>query len=143
MSGSDATTTGQALVDVTGLTFNATPSSMYEFEALLDVSTTAVVTGTKYGVNVSPAPTRIYATFVGPTTVAANLQTMVTSGTNANNISSATFLTTASETGLVVIKGYFVTSASASPVFSIRHLKVTSGTSTVKIGSILKVRKIG
>jgi hypothetical protein len=67
---------------------------------------------------------------------------MVTSGTNANNISSATFLTTASETGLVAIKGYFVTSASASPVFSIRHLKVTSGTSTVKIGSILKVRKI-
>jgi hypothetical protein len=36
-----------------------------------------------------------------------------------------------------------VTSAGASPVFSIRHLKVTSGTNTVKIGSILKVRKIG
>jgi hypothetical protein len=102
-----------------------------------------VTTGTKYGVNVSPAPTRIYATFTGPTSVASNLQTTQTSGTNATNIASAAFLTTASETGLVVIDGYFVTSASASPVFSIRHLKVTSGTSTVKIGSILKVRKIG
>ena len=75
--------------------------------------------------------------------MASNLQTMQTSSTNATNIPSAAFLTSASETGLVVIDGYFVTSASASPDFSIRHLKATSGTSTVKIGSILKVRKIG
>ena len=142
MSGSDATATGQTLVDVTGLTFNAAPSSTYEFETLLDVSTTAVTkTGTKYGVNVSPAPTRIFSTFVGPTTSPASVRTMVTGGANADDIASATFLTTASETGLL-FKGYFVTSASASPDFSIRHLKVTSGTSTVKIGSILKVRKI-
>lgn len=143
VAGSDATTTGQALVDVTGLvTGTLTVSAVYEFEAVLFVSTTAVATGTQYGVNVTVAPTSIFANYQGPTTVAANVQSMLDSGTNANNIASGTFLTTASETGCVVIKGVFKTAGSGSPVFSVRHLKVTSGTSTVAIGSSLKVRRV-
>lgn len=143
VSGSDATTTGQTLVDITGLvTGTLSISSSYEYEAVLYCTTTAVTTGTEYGVNVSVSPTNIVADYIGPTTVAANVQTMQVSGTNANHIASAAFLTTASEDGCIFIKGFFTTAGSGSPVFSIQHLKVTSGTSTVKIGSVLRIRKL-
>jgi hypothetical protein len=144
VSGSDATTTGQSLVDVTGLvTGTLSVSSRYEFEAVLSVSTTAVATGTEYGAHVTQAPTNIFALYSGPTTVAANVQVGQTVGTNADNVATTpAFLTTASETGVVTIKGFFTTGAGAGPVFSIRHLKATSGTSTVAIGSVLRVRKL-
>lgn len=144
VSGSDVTTTGQALVDITGLvTGTLSISSSYEFEAVLYCTTSAVGTGTEYGVNVTQAPTNISVLYTGPTTVAANVQVCQTIGTNANNIiATPAFLTTASEDGCIFIKGFFTTGAGASPVFSIRHLKVTSGTSTVKIGSVLRIRKL-
>ena len=60
----------------------------------------------------------------------------------ANNTADGTaFLTTSAETGHIHISGFFFTAATGSPVFSIRHLKVTSGTSTVKVGSMLRIRK--
>jgi hypothetical protein len=140
VTSSDATTTGQALADITGLVSGTLGiSTNYSFDAILYVTTTAVTTGTQYGVHVSVAPTRIAGQFVGPTTVAANQQTMLVSGANADNIASGTYLTTASEEGVVRITGFFTTAGSGSPVFSIRHLKVTSGTSTVKVGSSLSI----
>lgn|GEM_PF-6831679 len=143
VTSSDATTTGQSLVDVTGLvTDTLSVSSSYEFEAILYCTTSNVTTGTKYGVHVSVAPTRIAANYIGATTVSSNLQTMQGSGTNADAIASAAFLTTASEEGVIQIRGFFTTAGSGSPVFSIQHLKVTSGTSTVKVGSNLKIRKL-
>jgi hypothetical protein len=140
VTSSDATTTGQSLVDVTGLVSGTLAiSTNYTFEAILYGTTTAVTTGTEYGVHISVAPTRIAADYIGPTTVSANVQTMAVSGTNADNIATPAFLTTASEEGVIKISGFFTTAGSGSPVFSIRHLKVTSGTSTVKVGSILSV----
>lgn len=142
VSSSDATTTGQTLVDITGLvTGTLALNTNYIFQGVLYVTTTAVTTGTQYGTNVTVAPTRIAGNYIGPTTVASNVQTMLASGTNANNIASGTFLTTASEEGVVLIDGFVTTAGSGSPVFSLRHLKVTSGTSTVKIGSRLTVCK--
>jgi len=141
----DATTTGQSLVDVTGLVTTSgdlAVSSRYKFHAVLSVSTTAVTTGTQYGVNITVSPTNIFANFTGPTTVATNLQVMQTLGVNANNTATdatKAFLTTASETGCITVDGFFTTAAGAGPVFSIRHLKTTSGTSTVAIGSILEI----
>lgn len=140
VTSSDATTTGQSLADVTGLVSGTLAiSTNYTFDAILYVTTTAVTTGTQYGTNITVAPTRTAANYEGPTTVAANAQTMLVSGTNANNIASGTYLTTASEEGVVRISGFFTTAGSGSPVFSIRHLKVTSGTSTVKVGSTLSI----
>jgi hypothetical protein len=142
VTSSDATTTGQTLADITGLvTGTFAINSNYTFNATLYVTTSAVTTGNSYGTNVTVAPTRIAANYVGPTTVASNLQTMLVSGTNANNIASGVFLTTASEEGIVQIRGFFTTAGSGSPVFSLRHLKVTSGTSTVKVGSQMTVCK--
>jgi hypothetical protein len=139
---SDATTTGQTLVTITGLT---TPtldvSSNYEIEAVLIVNTTAVTTGCKYGVNCTGTGTTQGVMYMGPTTVATGLQTGITSGTNINNTGSGTFLTTASETGVIFIHGY-VNTGTGTPTISLAHLKVTSGTSTVKVGSIFKYRKL-
>jgi hypothetical protein len=65
---------------------------------------------------------------------------MATIGTNSNNVIETTaFLTTASEEGFIHITGY-VLSGTGSPTISIRGLKVTSGTLTVKIGSKLMYR---
>jgi hypothetical protein len=55
VTGSNATTTGQALTNITGLSVALTTNAVYEFEAFLSVSTTAVTTGTEYGVNYSVA----------------------------------------------------------------------------------------
>jgi hypothetical protein len=140
VSGSDATTTGTSLTNVTGLvTGTLSTSSSYEFEAVLWCTTSAVTTGTKYGVNVtgtgSPAA---YAVYMG----AVTSTTGATTSTNALTTADATaFLTTSAANGMVVIKGIFVT-GTGSPAFSIQHLKVTSGTSTVKVGSTLRIRKI-
>ncbi len=140
VSGSNATTTGTSLTDVTGLvTGTLSTSSNYEFEAVLWCTTSAVTTGTKYGVNVtgtgSPAA---YAVYMG----AVTSTTGATTSTNALNTGDATaFLTTSAANGMIIIKGIFVT-GTGSPAFSIKHLKVTSGTSTVKVGSTLRIRKI-
>jgi len=137
----DRTTTGQTLVNITDLvTGTLATNTKYEFEARLDVGTSADMTGVEYGVHVTPAPASIAATYFGPTTVSSNLQTMGASGTNADAVASGAFLTTASETGVVNINGMFTTGSSGSPVFSLQHRKVTSGTSTVKQGSVLRYR---
>jgi hypothetical protein len=136
----DATTTGITLTNVTGLvTSTLSLSTTYEFEAVLMCTTTAVATGTKYGVNVSVAPTLILAQFSGAVT--STTGGITTTNTNAAS-SATTFLTTASQSGIIIIKGMFTTAGTGSPVFSIQHLKVTSGTSTVKVGSTLRVKKV-
>lgn len=144
VSGSDATTTGQTLVDITGLvTGTLSVSSNYEVEATLIVSTTAVTTGTEYGINCTGTGTTHGAQFFGPSTVTAGAQVMNEDGTNINNTASTpAFLTTASETGIIKIFA-IVGTGTGSPTIAIRHLKVTSGTSTVKIGSIMRYRKLG
>ena len=143
VSGSDVTTTGQTLVDITGLvTPTLTVSSNYEIEAMLIVATSAVTTGTEYGVNCTGTSTTQGIIYIGPTTVSAGVQVMAENGTNANNTAATpAMLTTSSETGVIFIHGY-VNTGTGSPTIAIRHLKVTSGTSTVKIGSIMRYRKL-
>lgn len=140
------TTIGQTLVDVTDLvTGTLSVGTLYEFEADLYCGTSAGTDGTQYGVNVTVAPLSIVAQYTGPTAIAGGVQTEVTEGTIANNTATGSgipFLTASSETGFVCIKGIFKTDGIGSPVFSIRHLKTTSGTSTVFAGSILKLRSI-
>lgn len=143
VAGSDVTTTGQTLVDITGLvTPTLTVSSNYEIEAMLIISTSAVATGTEYGINCSGTSTTQGIIYIGPTTVTAGVQVMAEDGTNTNNTAaSPAMLTTASETGVVWIRG-IVGTGTGSPTIAIRHLKVTSGSSTVKIGSSFKYRKL-
>ena len=137
VTGSDVTTTGQTLANITGLTFATQANSVYEIEAVLKTTTSADAAGIKYGVNHSGAG----ASFIGNVQGTGATTAIVTNSVNALNTANATALhTTSGATGIVVIKGFVTVGATAGNI-TIQHLKVTSGTSTVKIGSTLKVWK--
>lgn len=139
VSGSDATTTGQSLVDITGLVSGTlTNSTMYEVEAVLLVTTSAVLTGNEYGI------------FGGGTGSAATCNAILTGTTTATVATSQTIntiatassavLTASGITGTIIIKGNVTTRSTGTATISLQHLKVTSGTSTVKIGSVFRYR---
>jgi hypothetical protein len=110
----------------------------YEIEAVLLCTTTAVTTGTKYGVQFSAAGASCAVIVSG----AATSTTGAITSLNALATGSATaFLTTASQTGMVAIKGTVVVGANAGNI-TVQHLKVTSGTSTIKVGSVLRARRL-
>jgi hypothetical protein len=133
---SDVTTTGQTLVNITGLSVALVAGASYEFEAVLGVSTSAVTTGCEYGVN-APTASTITAVVSGSYTTTASEMARIT----AANTPTGALLTTSSQSGGVVIKGLIVTKGNSGNL-TIEHLKVTSGTSTVFSGSLLKVTRI-
>lgn len=137
VTGSNATTTGQALVDVTGLSVALTTNAVYEFEAIMSVSTSAVTTGTAYGCNFSAAGAAVEAQISGAATSTATKTLRI----NALNTATALYLATSAQTGGIIIKGRVTTGANAGN-FTISHLKLTSGTSTIFIGSLLKITRI-
>lgn len=137
VSGSNATTTGQALTDVTGLSNPLVANGVYEFKARLSVSTSAVTTGTQYAMNFSAAGAAIEAGVFGTlTSTAAKGERM-----NALNTATTTYLTTSAQSGNIVIEGIVIVGANAGNLV-VRHLKVTSGTSTVFIHSYLETIRI-
>lgn len=139
VAGSDATTTGQALVDITGLALGVVHASTYEIEAVLQTLASADVNGVQVGINVTQTPVTVQATVTGNTTTT----TIAEIGLQANNTAAATvFNTTSAGKGLIIIKGFVVTHATLDGTLSIQHLKPTSGTSTIKVGSSLKLRKV-
>lgn len=140
VTGSNATTTGQTLVDVTGLSLPLTINATYEFEAVLSAQSSTVA-GTDYGVNFSAAGASLEAGIFGSRAASATsvigerLHTF-----NAVN-GDAVFLSQGIAIGPVLIKGIIATGANSGNL-TIQHLKVTSGTSTVFINSFLKVRRV-
>lgn len=137
VTGSNATTTGQALVDVTGLSVALTTNAVYEFEAVMSCQTSAVTTGTAYGVNYSAAGASVEASISGSSTSTAMKNLRI----SALNSATALYLATSGQTGGIIIKGRVTTGANAGNL-TIQHLKLTSGTSTVFVGSFLKVTRI-
>jgi len=138
VSGSDATTTGQTLVDITGLTSGTlTNSTKYEVEAWLDVSTSAVTTGTQYAIFANgTGGAAVYNALVqGTTTTNA-----ITQVTQSSATQQGTFLTTSGTSGIIYLHGFITTRGTGTATISIQHLKVTSGTSTVKVGSKMLIR---
>jgi hypothetical protein len=139
VSGSDVTTTGQTLVDVTGLVSGTlTNSTLYEVQAWLYVTTSAVTTGTQYAIQTGGTGGAgvVEALVTGTTTT--NAATSVT--LSAPTTAAGTFLTTSGTAGVIYIHGFVTTRGSGTATISIQHVKPTSGTSTVKIGSKLQIR---
>ena len=137
VSGSNATTTGQSLVDITGLTVALAINSTYEFEAVLSVASTEATNGCEYGVQYSVANGGVEAQIHG--TLAAT--TAESNRINVLNTATPAFVKVAGDGG-IIIKGIVTTGANAGNL-TIQHLKVVSGTSTVYINSYLRVIKIG
>lgn len=135
----DATTTGQSLVDVTGLVIPVVAAATYEFEAVLQVVASADTNGMKVGVAVTQTPVSVLATVQGNTATTTAATDVVIAAATGN----ATALNTSNAgKGLIVVKGFVQTHATLAGNLSIQQLKVTSGTATVKIGSSLKVRRV-
>lgn len=137
VTGSNATTTGQALTTITGLSIALVAGAVYEVECMLVASTTAVTTGTGYGINYSVAGATIEGFVQGSATTTADKTLRL----NAFNTSSQAWLTTSAQTGGILIKATVTVGANAGNLTA-QHLKVTSGTSTVFIGSTMKVTRI-
>ena len=135
VAGSNATTTGQVLVAIPGLSADLLANSVYEFEAVLSVQSSSTA-GTKYGVNFSAAGAAVEGQLIGSASATATKSERV----SAFNTASGVYVG-AAITGQVLIKGIITVGANAGTL-TIQHLKVTSGTSTVFINSFLKVSKI-
>ena len=134
----DATTTGQTLVDITGMTYPVVANATYEFEAELQTVASADANGMEVGVNLTQTPVTIEAEARGNTTTT----TIAAVGIQANNTATAAFNTSSAGKGHIFIRGFIQTHATLASTLSIQHLKATSGTSTVKAGSFLKVRRV-
>ena len=135
VTGSNATTTGQTLVDIAGLSIALAINSVYEFEAVLSVQSSSTA-GNKYGVNYSVAGGAVEAQIRGTLAAATSRADRI----SALNTATPAYVVIAA-TGGIHIKGIITTGANAGNL-TIQHLKVTSGTSTVFINSFLKVTKV-
>jgi len=135
VTGANVTTTGQALIDITGLSIACIANATYEFQAVLSVASSSTA-GNQYGVNYSTTGATVEGMITG-TLAAATQQAR---RLNALNTASVAFVTVAGDGG-IIIRGILVTGANAGN-FTVRHLKTTSGTSTVYINSFLKMERI-
>jgi len=139
VTGSNATTTGQALTDITGLTSGTlSNSTLYEVEAWLNVTTSAVTTGCQYAITGggTGGAAVVQALLIGNSTGT----TITTENIVASATGTAARLLTSGQSGMMYIHGWVTTRGSGTATISIQHLKVTSGTSTVLIGSKMKIR---
>lgn len=137
VSGSDATTTSLTAVNITGLTYACAASTLYEFEGVL-VAGSSSAAGCKYAVQYSAAGATTGAVFSGAVTTTTGAVTSV----NALNSLDATAFFTGSQKSFVWVRGWLQTGANTGNL-TLQQAKVTSGTATVYIGSMLKVRVAG
>lgn len=137
VTGSNFTTTGQVLVDITGLSVALTTNATYEIEVNIGSTVTAVTTGNQFGINYSVAGGTIEAQITGSLTSTAAKTERIT----ALNTATSAFLTTSAQTGGVRITGIVTTGANAGNLTA-KILKVTSGTATAFINSFIKVTRI-
>ncbi len=129
------TTTGQALVDITDLSIPLLANSVYEFEAILSVASSSTA-GNQYGVNFSAAGATVEAQISG--TLAA--ATCRADRVSVLNTATVAYVVVAAA-GAIRIQGIITTGANVGNL-TIKHLKVTSGTSTVQTNSYVKAFKV-
>ena len=128
VTGSDATTTGQLLTDITGLvTGTLAVSTLYSIHAVLYVSTSSDTSGIKYGIHAggTGAAATVNALCFGTTVVAGTIgETISVIDTQTGNA----FLSSAATSGTIEITGWVVTRSTGTPTISIQHLKLVGGT---------------
>jgi hypothetical protein len=135
VTGLNVTTTGQSLVDITGLSLPLLANSVYEFEVVISIQSSSTA-GNGYGINFSAAGANIEAQIHGTLTATASKSLRI----SALNTAATPYCTIAG-TGVVIIKGIITTGANTGNLTA-KHMKVTSGTSTVFINSFIKAVKV-
>lgn len=139
----DVTTTGQTLTDVVtaagvGMFSAILAGGIYEIEAVLQVVASADTNGMEVGINCTQTPVSVQAVVTGNTATT----TGAVVGIVANATATAAFNTSSAGVGLILIKGIVVGHATVAGNLSVQFLKVTSGTATVKKGSLFKLRRL-
>lgn len=137
----DITSTTQALVDITGLSFSALAGEVWEFEINCRVGSSSAA-GCQYGFTF-PAGGTLEAIAVGSLASANGMQTdrMTTTATAGAAFNTGS-VTTAANCAILQVRGTYVNSTTAG-VVQFKHLKVTSGTSTIYANSHITARRIG
>jgi hypothetical protein len=135
VSGSDATTTSNTLVDVTGLSIPLLANSVYQFEAIIN-GLSSTVHGTGYGINFSDSGATIEAQISGTSGPASHKSLRI----SALNSAASPFLAGVNADGGIRITGVITTGSNAGNLL-VQHLKVNSGTGTVFINSYLTATK--
>ena len=138
VANADATSTAQTLADVTGLVLPVLPASTYQFLAILKAVASADTNGMEVGVACSQTPVSVAAVVSGNTATTTVVSTAIIAAATA----TSAFNTSNAGIGIIEIRGQIITHATLQGNFSIQHLKVSSGTSTVKIGSSLTILKV-
>lgn len=133
---SGQTLTSLTLVDITGLTVTLATGT-YLFSATIHGQSSSVA-GVQMGINYSGTFTSADYQASGIGSTATGLAASVR-GT-ANNTATGTFLTVASVEGWTSIMGKIVTGGSGT--FSIRALKLTSGSFTIRASSWFVITKV-
>ena len=137
VSGSDFTTSSTSLVNITGLTFPALANAKYEIEIVL-ATQSSDTNGLKVAVNFSAAGATGAFNTVGGGVVA------VGAGVSGNVFGTAepsAFVSVAATTATVWSEAIVVIGANAGNITA-TILKVTAGTATVFIGSVMKIKKL-
>lgn len=146
VTGSDFTSTSATIVNGTTNAITSgtlTPSVTYEFEAELRLLEPAAdVNGLKIAVGAGASATGTAAT-VAATVVANSTAAGAGAASHIGALDTLTvaFVTYASGLGTASLKGFFTASSTGTSVIAIHLTKVTSGTATMKVGSVLRVRK--
>jgi hypothetical protein len=140
VTGSNATTSSTTLVDITGLSLALEANSKYDIVVTLHVLMSADTTGARYALNYSAAGATLegsaYGTFSGTAFRSDSITAFNTATGNAYTQG------TNSLPGVIEIRATVTTGANAGNL-TVQFLKVTSGTATVKVGSVVKRTKVG
>lgn len=136
VSSTNFSTSSTSLVDITGISFAASSNSLYELEIVFRVQSSDS-SGIKMGIQYSTAGATGAIVYEGTN----NVGTVVTGGNTTLNTLSSTFLIAATTDGIIFAKAIMVTGANAGNI-TMQVAKVTSGTATVYIGSVMKIKKL-
>ena len=141
VTGSDDTETGQSLVDIDGLVSGTlTNGARYEIEAKLMMTTSADTTGVKIAVHAGGSGSAGTLMVAGQAT--GNSAGALAGFTlSAMDTATTAFLVFSSGSGIVRLSGFFTTRSSGTATVSLQQLKVTSGTATTLISSVMRIRK--
>lgn len=134
---SDTANTTTSLANATGLTFNALANSIYIIEVFLLWNTSGTAVGIKVSATASGTPTITAGHFI--TDAASGAPD--SSSYNANNAVVTTSASPFATYSMGKVNAILQTAASAS-TWQLRFAAETTGTITIKAGSIVRYRKV-
>lgn len=136
VKGASWTNTSTTFLDITGLSFTGDANSKYDIEIVL-CGKGSTINGVRFDMNFSSSGAG--GTLSGITSGASNSADLVTFAIGA---ASATSSWTTINTDMTSYWKGAVTTGANSGTFTVRGSKTSSGTLTIYIGSVLKIRKI-